>query len=161
MNQRAAAKDSSRSAWGEGPFATANSMDEPGWREIEHTADWALEIRGKDHAQLFENAARGMASLLGGRSVGRRASRKRLRLIAPDWETLLVDWLTELLFWLEEEGLILDEVRIQRIKETEVQGVAMGKKGTDLKRHIKAVTYNDLAIRAAEGGLETTIVFDV
>jgi SHS2 domain-containing protein len=136
-------------------------MDEPAWREIEHTADWALEIRGKDHAQLFENAARGMASLLGGRSVGRRTSRKRLRLIAPDWETLLVDWLSELLFWLEEEGLILHDVRIERIKETEVRAEATGTKGTDLGRHIKAVTYNDLAIRAFEGGLETTIVFDV
>ena len=136
-------------------------MDEPAWREIEHTADWALEIRGKDHAQLFENAAMGMASLLGGRSVGRWTSRKRLRLIAPDWETLLVDWLSELLFWLEGEGLILHDVRIEKVNEMEIRAEAMGTKGTDLRRHIKAVTYNDLAIRAFEGGLETTIVFDV
>jgi SHS2 domain-containing protein len=135
-------------------------MEGPSWREVEHTADWALEVWGKTPAALFRNAALGMASLLGGQPTGDRVS-KRLRLQAPDAETLLVDWLTELLFWVEEEDLVLEDVRIEAIEETSLTGQAVGREGTDLVRHIKAVTYNDLAIRSAEEGLKTTIVFDV
>ena len=33
---------------------------------VEHTADWALRVRGRDLAELFANAAEGMAYLLAG-----------------------------------------------------------------------------------------------
>ncbi len=135
-------------------------MEGPSWREIEHTADWALEVWGSSRAALFRNAALGMAGLLRGRPSGAR-KHKRFRLEAPDAETLLVDWLTELLFWLEEGELVLEDVTIQSIKETSLIGQATGVKGTDLVRHIKAVTYNELAIRSTQQGLKTTIVFDV
>lgn len=138
-----------------------SQMGIPSWREIEHTADWALEVWGISLAELFRNAALGVASLLGGRPLEQRRRRRRFRLEAPDRETLLVDWLTELLFWLEEQDLVLEDVKIERIEETSFLGVALGTKGTDLGRHIKGVTYNDLAIRSTDQGLKTTIVFDV
>jgi SHS2 domain-containing protein len=135
-------------------------MQGSSWREIEHTADWALEVWGRDRADLFRNAALGMAGLLRGRPSGAR-KRTRILLEAPDTETLLVDWLTELLFWLEEGDLVLEDVKIEEIGETSLIGQATGVGGTDLVRHIKAVTYNELAIRSTEEGLKTTIVFDV
>jgi SHS2 domain-containing protein len=130
------------------------------WREVEHTADWALEVWGRDQAALFRNAALGMASLLRGRPSGRRVG-KRFDLKAPDIETLLVDWLTELLFWLDEGELVLEDVTIEAIGENHLTGRAQASRGTDLVRHIKAVTYNELAVRSSQDGLKTTIVFDV
>ena len=55
------------------------------WEEIPHTADWALRIRGEDLRSLFENAARGMASLIGG-EAGADAETLRcdIALDAPD-----------------------------------------------------------------------------
>ena len=35
-------------------------------RIIEHTADWALRLRGRDLKELFAHAAEGMAYLLAG-----------------------------------------------------------------------------------------------
>jgi len=136
-------------------------MKSPSWREIEHTADWALEVWGKTQAELFRNAALGVASLLGGRPLGTQTTSRHFRLNAPDRETLLVDWLSELLFWLEEQELVLDDVQIERVEETSFLGEATGMKGADLGRHIKGVTYNELAIRSTDQGLKTTIVFDV
>jgi SHS2 domain-containing protein len=80
---------------------------------------------------------------------------------APDTETLLVDWLSELLFWLEEGELVLEDVKIETMEETSLIGYATGMRGSELVRHIKAVTYNELAIRSTRDGLKTTIVFDV
>jgi SHS2 domain-containing protein len=135
-------------------------MQGSSWREIEHTADWALEVWGSDQADLFRNAALGMAALLRGRASGARQE-KRFHLEAPDAETLLVDWLSELLFWLEQGGLVLEDVKIQSMTKAGLVGRATGRVGTDLVRHIKAVTFNELAILPTDHGVKTTIVFDV
>jgi SHS2 domain-containing protein len=74
---------------------------------------------------------------------------------------LLVDWLSELLFWLEEDDLVLIDAQIEAISETSLVGEAAGRRRADPGRHIKAVTFNDLAIRGTPEGFETTIVFDV
>jgi SHS2 domain-containing protein len=41
-----------------------NNQDSDAFEEIEHTADWALRIRGRDLRELLINAARGMSRLL-------------------------------------------------------------------------------------------------
>jgi SHS2 domain-containing protein len=141
-------------------FRRVMTMEEPSWREIEHTADLALEVWGTSRSDLFRNAALGVAGLLGGRPAGERYV-KRFYLEAPDSEILLVDWLSELLFWLEEDDLVLVDAQVEAVTETSLIGDAAGRKGADLGRHIKAVTFNDLAIRSTPEGFETTIVFDV
>jgi len=120
----------------------------------------ALEVWGRSLADLFRNAALGVARLLGGRPTGERCS-KRFQLEAPDPETLLVDWLSELLFWIEEGELVLIDVQIDAVSETNLIGEATGREGVDPGRHIKAVTFNDLAIQSNPEGFKTTIVFDV
>jgi SHS2 domain-containing protein len=40
-------------------------------------------------------------------------------------------------------------------------GVVHGGRPAEMQKHIKAVTYHDLAIKETSGGLEVTIVFDV
>lgn len=135
-------------------------MEERSWREVEHTADLALEIWGLSLADLFRNAALGVAELLGGSPAGKQYS-KSFQLEAPDPETLLVDWLSELLFWIEEDELVLIDIQIGAVSETNIIGEATGRKGADPGRHIKAVTFNDLAIQSNQEGFKTTIVFDV
>jgi SHS2 domain-containing protein len=63
----------------------------PGYEVVEHTADWSLRIYGRDLGQLFENAARGMASLLvADLSALAADEERRFDLEAFDAETLLV-----------------------------------------------------------------------
>jgi SHS2 domain-containing protein len=136
-------------------------MEEQEFEEVEHTADWALRIRGENLEGLFTNAAVGMMQLAGIEPRAGPTRRRRFELQASDSESLLVAWLEELLFLVE-----MDEVTFTRFDLTvedntrltaNVQESPIGK----IKKQIKAVTYHNLKITQVEDGLEVTVVFDV
>lgn len=141
-------------------------------------ADWSLRVYGPDLAALFAQAALGMASLLVGDLVGDLSgdlsgeAAGDLLLMGDeverpfsfdefDTETLLVEWLSELAYWAETERLIFTQFHFEAIDETSLQATARGGHVTELQKHIKAVTFHNLAITPTATGLETTIVFDV
>ncbi|MFO7661790.1 MAG: archease [Chloroflexota bacterium] len=129
---------------------------------IEHTADWALRVRGRDQAELFRHAARGMAVLLvGERPTFISTETRSISLESYDMEGLLVEWLGELAYWAEQDGFIYQEIEPAEWTPTSIAGTIHGGLSAELQKHIKAVTYHNLAIRHIEGGLEVTIVFDV
>lgn len=129
---------------------------------VEHTADWSIRVRGEDLAQLFTYAALGMAMLMVEEPHGLGQDIEReVMLEAYDAESLLVDWLSELAYWAEMEQLIINIVDIETISETHLAATVKGGKALLLDKHIKAVTYHNLAIENRGAGLEVTIVFDV
>lgn len=133
-----------------------------GFEEIEHTADWALRVRGRDLPELLVQAALGMGSLL----VAELAAvpvdvERRFALEAIDAESLLVNWLGELAYWAEAESLVFREFDLLELTPTALQAIARGGRVQNLEKHIKAVTYHNLEIVASERGLEATVVFDV
>ncbi|GAB4474669.1 MAG: archease [Anaerolineae bacterium] len=132
------------------------------WEEIEHTADWAIRVTAPDLRSLFEMAARGMVTLAGG-VPGERSQpfTRSIRVQAYDRETLLVDWLTELVYLIEDEGALIDTLVVHRVEDSHLEAEVGGLTGGRFDKHIKAVTYHDLAIRQTDGGFETVIVFDV
>jgi SHS2 domain-containing protein len=132
------------------------------WQEVDHTADWALRVRGDDLRALYENAALGMLELAGGEAdpAGARIARM-VTLSAPDSETLLVDWLTELLIDIEDEGIVFNQIDVRRADSRSMEAVVSGRPGGGFAKHIKAVTFHNLKIVCGNGGCETTIVFDV
>jgi SHS2 domain-containing protein len=132
------------------------------WEEIDHTADWALRVWGEDRRALFENAARGMISLIGGQADPVQTLLVRqFTLTAPDWEMLLIDWLTELLFLTEDEGIILTQITVHRVEDLSIEAEVQGASGAGMEKHIKAATYHNLSILSTDQGYETVIVFDV
>lgn len=129
---------------------------------IEHTADWALRVRGGDLAQLFGRAAEGLARLLVADVAAVPLDRARdVVLEAYDAEDLLVDWLGELVYWAERDGMVFPAVEFRQVTATQLAGTVRGGRVPEMQKHIKAVTYHDLAIRQTERGLEVTVVFDV
>jgi SHS2 domain-containing protein len=130
-------------------------------RIVEHTADWALHVRGPDLAGLFGRAAAGMARLLAGDGAVPLEEARELALAADDAESLLVEFLGELAYWAERDGLVCPVVALSEVSPTMLRATARGGRLTELQKHIKAVTYHDLSIRPYDGGLEVTIVFDV
>lgn len=133
-----------------------------GFDIIDHTADWSLRVYGPDLAALFEQAALGMASLLVADVAAVGDGVKRPFTFAEfDTETLLVEWLTELAYWAETERLIFSRLEIVTIDHTHLQAIGYGAHVAQLQKHIKAVTFHNLAITPTPTGLETTIVFDV
>jgi SHS2 domain-containing protein len=131
------------------------------FREIEHTADWALEVWAPALPELFVEAARGMQALAGARPGAGDERQLRLELTAVDAEALLVAWLQELLFYTEVEGLVFDRFDIALLSSTKLEGEVAGRPGGRLDKVIKAVTYHNLAIRSTPDGYSVTLVFDV
>lgn len=134
---------------------------------VEHTADWALRLRGRDLSELFRYAAVGMARLMAGdaadpvRPAVPLDIERELRLEADDAEGLLVEWLGELAWWAEREGLVFPIVESLEVTAGELVGRVRGGRAPELQKHIKAVTWHNLAIRETGGRLEVTVVFDV
>lgn len=130
------------------------------YKEIEHTADYAIWVSSGNAEGLFLDAARGMYALTGGR-VEATAGERRVRLRAPDIETLLVEWLEELAFLLEMEGQMAREMSFVVLHPTNLVAELHIGLASGVTRLIKAVTFHDLEIRSSDEGYQTTIVFDV
>jgi SHS2 domain-containing protein len=69
-----------------------------GYREIEHTADWEIEVWAHDWSTLLEQAARGMYALTSTHLKPTPRLSRELILQAYDCESLLVKFLGELLY---------------------------------------------------------------
>lgn len=130
--------------------------------EVEHIADRALRVRGRDMAELLVNAARGMGSLLVPHLDGISSdTERRFDLEAFDSEGLLVEWLSELAYLAEMEMLVFREFDMLRVSPTRLLAVGRGTHVPALQEQIKAVTYHNLEIVQMDPGLEATVVFDV
>lgn len=131
------------------------------FEELEHTADWAIKVRGSDFPSLFVNAAIGMMDLAGV-SLGEGAGNaRRIELEADDPETLLVDWLSELVVSLELEAEGYRDFEIEVSRDWRLTGTVTAVPIQSMEKPIKAVTYNELQIAEASDHLEATVVFDV
>jgi SHS2 domain-containing protein len=131
-------------------------------RNVEHTADWAIRIRGRDLTELFDRAAAGMVRLLvADPSTVPLDVERSLSLESYDAEGLLVEWLGELAYLAESDGLIFTKIKLDRVTPTRLTGTMRGGRAPELLKHIKAVTYHELAIRQIGSELEVTVVFDV
>jgi SHS2 domain-containing protein len=132
-----------------------------GFREISHTADWALHVWAPDVKVLFREAARGMYALMAVRINDEPRLDYEIVLAGEDLESLLVAFLSELLYYFEQEKIGFDSLAV------EIQPAALhvkasgGKIVGEIQKEIKAVTYHNLQIIQTPEGLEVTIVFDV
>jgi len=131
-----------------------------GHRELEHTADWELEVWAPDLPSLLAEAARGMYRLMGVALAAKPRRRRRLELDAGDREALLVEFLGELLYLGEAEDLAFDAFELSLAAgrlTAELEGAPIRSR----TKEIKAVTYHRLEVRDGPRGLETRVVFDV
>jgi len=133
---------------------------EAGFRELEHTADWQLEVWAPDLPGLFAQAALGMYELSGVHLDSANRVSEELELESHDHESLLVEFLHELLYLGESRGLAFDEFNI-KIEDAKLSAQVSGAAIAVQNKEIKAVTYHDLKIRESPRGLEAKIVFDV
>lgn len=136
-------------------------MPSGGFEELEHTADWALRVRGRDLAELLVNAAHGMMELAGVETSSGSGTGRKLELISLDRESLLVDWLHELLLALELRSVAFKDIRLTIAGDRGLTATFEEVPLTSIAKPIKAVTYNELNIEETPEGLSATVVFDV
>ncbi|MEX0788709.1 MAG: archease [Anaerolineales bacterium] len=136
-------------------------MDELPYTEIEHTADWALEVRGGSLADLLVHAAEGMLDLMGAETAPGPSRTLHLHVQAADAEALLVAWLEEILVRMELAPVTFSDFQVRVADSTELEAeLREGVRG-DLEKMIKAVTFHDLRVEHGPSGWKTVVVFDV
>ena len=136
-------------------------MAEAGFREREHTADWALEVWAPDFAGLLEQAARGVERLSGTRiDEATPPVAYALSLPADDAETALVEFLNELLFLRDVHGRWYHPVRLAwdgKLLQGELHGFPI----TVVEKEVKAATYHNLRVTRDRNGWRAVVVLDV
>ncbi len=131
-----------------------------GFRELEHTSDFALEACAADLERLFTCVAQGMFFLAGIHLAGWPRIDRRIVLQAEDLESLLVAFLGELLYISERDRIGFDQF-IVRIRDNVLQADVQGAPLLEMEKHIKAVTFHNLDIRRDQQGVHVQVVFDV
>lgn len=134
-----------------------------GFEEVEHTADIALRVRGRDLRELLVNAALGLGTLLTDHvdTSAEAVQTRQVEVEAFDPESLLVGWLSELIYWAEKDRFVCHAVEMHEVSSTHLKATCIGSCAPELRHHIKAVTYHNLHIVQTDQGLETIVVFDV
>ena len=132
-----------------------------GFLELEHTADWELEVWAPDLPCLLEQSARGMYALSGMELQGGARYTRSINLHGEDSESLLVRFLSELLWWQQEQGLGFDAFSINVDCHFNLQAELGGCAIQKFDKEIKAVTYHNLDVQVNGQGLRVRIVFDV
>ncbi len=131
-----------------------------GFREIQHTADWALRVWAPDMTELLRQAAAGMQRLMGLHLSRGEGLRKEIHLTAGDYESLLVAFLNEILYWIESEGVACEQYSLA-LDGCRLSGNISCRPVESMVKEIKAVTFHNLRIVKKNGLFETVIVFDV
>jgi len=131
-----------------------------GYKEIQHTADWALQVWAPDLTELMHQAALGMIALMGARLNPEGRLERTLMVNAGDKEGLLVAFLNSILYEMELDSIGFDRFDL-KLDGLKLHARLAGAPLLELQKSIKAVTFHNLEIRPVDAGLETTIVFDV
>ena len=131
-----------------------------GYKEIQHTADWALQVWAPDLTGLMQQAALGMIALMGARLSHDGRLERTIMVSADDNESLLVAFLNSILYEMELDFIGFDRFEL-KLDGLNLHARLAGAPLLELQKSIKAVTFHNLEIRPVEAGLETAIVFDV
>lgn len=141
------------------PELSSQGRDE--FEEIEHTADRAFRVQGRNFEELLENAARAMSSLDRPSPSGEPSVVRTIEVEGIDRETLLVNWLNEILYLEQTQGEVYDRFQILESSNRHLHARLGGRQSEGWVTQIKAATFHDLAIKQTPDRLEATIVFDV
>jgi SHS2 domain-containing protein len=131
------------------------------FEEIDHTADRAFRVTGRDMAGLLENAARAMRALDGPRTTGKPSATRQIEVQGVDCESLLVNWLNEILYLEQAHQLVCEGFHIDEVKNHCLRARVETWECDRGETHIKAVTFHNLKIRRIARGLEAEVVVDV
>jgi SHS2 domain-containing protein len=142
--------------------------DQAGFELLEHTADVGIRAYGASVEETFEQATRGLASIIGAwrpdPGPGIERDTAPVAVHADDLAGLLVDWLGEVLYLHEVRDAALAAVRVERARDGHAEGTVTlvpanpgGFDGTP----VKAITYHRLKVEATADGWLAEVYVDI
>lgn len=133
---------------------------EQGFREIDHTADWTLEVWAPSFESLCEEAVRGMATM-SGVEIESEEQNRRVVIEADDREEALVGFLSEVLYLQQADRFGVERSAVELYDEFDLDAELSGGRVTNVDKEIKAVTWYDLDVVTSDDGCRARITFDV
>lgn len=143
------------------PDHTPPSGETEFWREIPHSADWAIEVDASSQGQLFARAAAAMYRLQDADFARPVTLAHAFRLTEETMPGMLVSWLNRLLLEQETNGEMYTRFEIEEISASGLRAIVYGHPGTPTHTAIKAVTYYDLVAEPTPSGWTARVTFDV
>ena len=134
------------------------------YQEFDHSGDVGIEAWGASLAEVLENAARGLFSLITTGGVAPRAVRK-ITVSSSDEENLVVDWLSEIITSVATHGEVYVSVDVEELGPGRMRGILYGEPIDETKHglrfDVKAATYHNLVFRKTADGYYTRVIFDL
>ncbi len=129
----------------------------------EHTADVRLRVEAPTLPELFVEAGRALAELVGPEEGARGPilEEETVYVRASDRDALLVDWLNELVYRSETTKRVYPELAIESFSQHELEARIRGFDAEDLRTPVKAATFHGLRITERPGGYTASVVLDV
>jgi SHS2 domain-containing protein len=136
-----------------------------GYDYFDVEADVGVRAWGRDRAEAFAEAARGVLALgVVPADVEARETRD-IRAQAGTVEDLLVAWINECVYVHEIEGFAVHRVAVQRLEDGVVHGVLHGEP-LEPARHqlgtvVKGVTHHRVSVTDTATGCDVSVIVDV
>ncbi len=139
-------------------------------RMLDHTADVGFEVAEAPTLEaLFDEARWALLMTMFEEPPEKGEDEDRVRLSAPDLETLLVRWVNELVFLIQSDGFVPTNAEIQ-VREVNQEGFYLEGHLTgaplDLEGHgwqgeIKSATFHGLNVMQESEGWRAQMILDV
>jgi SHS2 domain-containing protein len=130
-------------------------------------ADCAMEVEGRDLADLFETAAGALAELMVDPATVEPSVERTVTLSADKVDLLLYDWLSELIYRKDRDREAFPHTRVSvggsgpfQLAAT-LRGGTIDRARTGLRADPKAVTFHQFQVTAVDGGWRARIVIDI
>ena len=135
------------------------------YRELEHTADFRLEIRAWSWPGLLRHAIRALSDTLTDPNGIRELESRPIECRADRRDELLVSLLKKVHLLFETDTFLVKHLVIGTCSPLHLKGELWGEdyeaSRHPLKREIKAITYHALEVKHGLWGWRARVVFDI
>lgn len=135
------------------------------FKTFDHTADLGVLVESPTLAGLFEEAGKGLISVLvEDPATIRPVAAQQLAIEGTDTEYLFFDWLRELLYLASSKGFLSQRIAVTMKPEgllAHLDGEEFDPARHSLAHEVKAVTLHGLSVHETPAGWEATFVVDI
>ena len=135
------------------------------YRQLDHTADIAIEVWGADLRELFGNAAFALFDMVADVDGVRPTVTTSIEVAADDVEMLLVNWLNELIYRISAKEMLYARADVHHLDAKHLSATVHGEPYDPGRHHlrteIKAATYHQLRVTEEGCQWRACVIFDV
>jgi SHS2 domain-containing protein len=134
-----------------------------GHRQLDHTADLALELWGESEEDVLLAGAEGVVAIMTEGGQVEERDRRVVHIDAVDAQDRLVQWLNEIVFAAVHGGFLFGSADIALEGTTGLLATVRGEPDAAARvvAELKSATYHDLELGERDGAWRARVVIDV